>query len=102
MAYIRVVYKTKDRDFDYVPTDLLGTMITRDEITHFYRPSEKKWVSIKFDPVRGTGAEGSYQGPERRMGDNNLRLEVQKRERSIREKRESNWLESLWRHIETS
>ncbi len=36
MAYIRVVYKTKDRDFDYVPTDLLGTMITRDEITLFF------------------------------------------------------------------
>jgi hypothetical protein len=37
MPYIRVVYRSK-RYFDYVSSYLLDVLISRDEITHFYRP----------------------------------------------------------------
>ena len=55
MAYIRVAYRTKDSDFDYVPGNRLNALISRGEISHFFRPAEKRWVSIKFDAVRGDG-----------------------------------------------
>jgi hypothetical protein len=87
MAYIRVAYKTKDIDFDYVPGNRLDTLIAQDEITHFFRPAEKRWVSVKFDAVRGAGGDG-YQGPERRGNDNTIRAAGK------------DWLESLWRQIE--
>ncbi len=98
MAYIRVLYRTKERDFDYIPGNLLDSMITLDEISHFYRPSEKRWISIKFDALRGAGGQGDYQGPERR----NLGFETKERETQQRNEQDRNWLERLWRHIETS
>ncbi len=67
MAYIRVIYRIKKNHFDYVSGDLLDTLIKKDEITHFYRPSEKKWVDVKTDLIRATG--GQYQGPRRRRTD---------------------------------
>ncbi len=89
MAYIRVVYRKKG--FDYVPSGLLDVLIRLNEVTHFYRPSEKRWISIKFDPVRGTG--GFYRGPERRGG-----LQSPAGEK---EERDPQWLEKLWRQIGT-
>ena len=67
MAYIRVIYRTKKNHFDYVSGDLLDTLIKKDEITHFYRPSEKKWVDVKCDLIRAAGEP--YQGPRRRRTD---------------------------------
>jgi hypothetical protein len=87
MAYIRVAYKTKDIDFDYVPGRRLHTLIAQDEISHFFRPAEKRWVSVKFDTVRGAGGDG-YQGPERRRNDNTTRAASK------------DWLDNLWRQIE--
>ncbi len=91
MAYIRVIYKEKG--FDYIPASLLDALIGLDQITHFYRPSEKRWISIKFDAVRGPG--GWYTGPERRR--------EQITPESMRQKagagRSPDWMESLWRHI---
>jgi hypothetical protein len=87
MAYIRVAYKKRDVDFDYVPGNRLDTLIARDEISHFFRPAEKRWVSIKFDAVRGEGGDG-YQGPERRRNDLTIRAAGE------------DWLEGLWRQIE--
>jgi hypothetical protein len=92
MAYIRVAYKKKDIDFDYVPGRRLNTLIARDEISHFFRPAEKRWVSIKFDAVRGEGGDG-YQGPERRRNDNTIRAGGE-------EAPGEDWLEGLWRQIE--
>jgi hypothetical protein len=103
MAYIRVAYKTEDSDFDYVPGNRLDTLIVQDEISHFFRPSEKRWVSIKFDAVRGEGGN-AYQGPERRRND--LAVRVAEKETKISCLREEapgkDWLESLWRQIENS
>ena len=67
MPLIRVVYKGKEYDFDYVASCLLGTLITGDKITHFYRPSEERWVNIRIDPGRVGG--GGDQGPKRRSTD---------------------------------
>ena len=103
MAYIRVAYKTEDVDFDYVPGNRLETLIAQDEISHFFRPAEKRWVSIKFDAVRGEGGD-EYQGPERRRNDNPLRAAGKEAENhpSCEETSGKDWLEGLWRLIETS
>jgi len=66
MAYIRVVYRTERCGFDYVSGRRLDILILADEITHFYRPAEKRWINIRLDPVRGSG--GLYEGLERRGG----------------------------------
>ncbi len=100
MPYIRVIYRTKKYGFDYVSGDLLEALIRHDEITHFYRPSEKRWVSIKFDPVRR--AEGWYQGTERRRNGHKAKSQEQKEDKGLytAEGHYKNWLEGLWRDIE--
>lgn len=97
MPLIRVVYKAEEYDFDYVAGCHLDTLIAQDEISHFYRPSEGKWINIKLDPIRGGG--GGYQGPERRGKD--------KKPKPAKEKgflnagvNSSDWLEGLWRLVE--
>lgn len=101
MPYIRVIYGTKKEGFDYVSGGLLDALITQDEITHFFRPSEKRWISIKFDPVRGKG--GWYQGPERRRTDDRPKSQGRKEGKEINtaEATCTNWLEGLWRDIES-
>jgi len=101
MPYTRVVYKTKDIDFDYVPGNQLEVLIARDEISHFYRPAEKRWVSIKFDAVRGEGGD-AYQGPERRRNGNQIGAGRKEAEASCSSENVAggDWIESLWRQIE--
>ncbi len=100
MAYIRVVYRTKECSFDYVPGNLLNLLIAQDEVSHFYRPSEKKWVSTKFDAVREGAA--SWDGPERRTNVSTFRLAGQEEEvPSNVDAGPTIWLESLWRFIES-
>jgi hypothetical protein len=96
MAYIRVIYKKENYGFDYVSSRRLDTLIMGDEITHFYRPAEKRWISIKFDPVRGNG--GLYEGTERRQIIDRPNEEVQKIGKDER-KRSPNWLKDLWLEI---
>ena len=97
MPLIRVVYRAEEYAFDYVTSDLLDSLITQDEITHFYRPSESKWIDIKIDPVRGSG--GGYQGPERRGKDNRPKS-VGKKGSLKAGARGSDWLEGLWQLVE--
>jgi hypothetical protein len=72
--------------YDYVDNRTLDELIEQDLIRQFYRPSEKRWVDIETDPVRGKvrfysleeqrwvsisvtslkGAGKAYTGPERR------------------------------------
>jgi hypothetical protein len=97
MPLIRVLYRAAEYGFDYVTSDLLDALITQDEITHFYRPSERRWINIKLDPLRERG--GGYQGPERRGRD--------KGPESIGKGRlkagacRSDWLDGLWREVES-
>jgi hypothetical protein len=62
MAYIRVKYQSNT--FDYIPDNLLDTLITLNEITHFYRACDKKWVVLGLDAIRKK--ETDYHAPERR------------------------------------
>jgi len=98
MPLIRVVYRDNEYGFDYVTSDLLDTLITQDEITHFYRPSERRWVDVRLDPVRGSG--GGYQGPERRGKDNRLKANKEKGRFNAGGHR-SDWLDGLWREVES-
>jgi hypothetical protein len=101
MAYLRVAYKKKDIDFDYISGSRLDTLIARDEISHFFRPAEKKWVSVKFDAIRRAGGE-EYQGPERRVNGRPAWMDHPGSENSSSKKATPprDWLESLWREIE--
>jgi hypothetical protein len=92
MAYIRVIYKARRYKFDFVSSNQLDQLIARDEITHFYRPSEKRWVNVKLDPVRRRG--GWYQGSERRRA--NDRVKSKERKGSPK----GYWIEGLWQDIE--
>ena len=90
MSYIRVIYKTDK--FDYVPGDWLDFLITIEKIAHFYRASEKKWINVRFGPIRGRG--GHYQGPERR------RTVASEEQKGLIDPRRphTHWFECLWRH----
>jgi hypothetical protein len=97
MPLIRVVYRAGEYAFDYVTSDLLDSLITQDEISHFYRPSESRWIDIKIDPVRG-GRGGGYQGPERRGKDKGPKSIGKGRLKAGA--RCSDWLEGLWPLVE--
>ena len=96
MPYIRVVYKNGDSDFDYVSSHTLDPLMMGEEITHFYRPAEKRWISIKFDSVRGSG--GLYEGSERRGIIIRPYPELEKAGKEEK-KRSPNWLKGLWGEI---
>ncbi len=98
MAYIRVIYRKKASTFDYIPSRLLDLQIQRDEITHFYRPSERRWVNVHLDPTRGKS--GNYFGPERRGVSAGMKIVEQKAE--DKKQRPADWLERLWAQIEVS
>ena len=97
MPLIRVVYRANEYGFDYVTSDLLGSLITQDVITHFYRPSERRWVNIRLDPVRSS--VGEYHGPERRRKGNGPKP-IGEKGRLNAEARCSGWLDGLWRLVE--
>jgi hypothetical protein len=60
---LRVHYS--DFTYDYVDTRTLDRLLEGESLRGFYRPSERKWVNVSRDPVRGTG--GHYVGPDRRQ-----------------------------------
>jgi len=99
MGCIRVIYRKKEY-FDYVSSEVLDDLISRDEISHFYRPSEKRWISVRWDEIRGMG--GYYQGPERRKTKNEPEALKQKVGRGPSDTwfYEKKWLEGLWQQIE--
>ena len=101
MAYLRVVYNKRDIDFDYIPVNRLEALIAGDEISHFFRPAERRWVSVKFDAVC-RGVVEPYAGPERRKVDPPIRvIESAPESRFASEEApEQDWLAGLWRRIE--
>ncbi len=50
--------------YDFVDTQTLDSLLEQKQIRGFFRPSEKRWVVVSYDPIRGSG--GKYSGPERR------------------------------------
>jgi hypothetical protein len=63
MRHIEVKYQDDTHAFvdDYALEDLIRSGL----IKMFYRPSEKRWVTIETDAVR-SGRKSSYGGCERR------------------------------------
>jgi hypothetical protein len=62
MRHIEVQYR--DETHAFVDDYLLDSLIRSGKITHFYRPSEGRWIQIGVDPTRkGTSAP---PGRERR------------------------------------
>jgi hypothetical protein len=97
MPYIRVTYKNREYGFDYVPTHQIAHLIAQDEITHFFRSSEKRWVNVRCDKIRGSG--GFYRGPERRTENASHPKEEQG---SNGKRQDARWMEQLWTHLENS
>ena len=52
-------------NFDYVSPYILDRLIADKSLQGFYRPSEKRWVNVSSDAIRGIG--GDYSGSERRQ-----------------------------------
>ncbi len=98
MPLIRIVYRANKYGFDYVTGDHLDTLIAQDGISHFYRPSEGRWIDVKIDPVRGSG--GGYQGPERR-GKNDKHGSIGEKRGLNSGRPRSDWLEGLWQEVES-
>jgi hypothetical protein len=61
---IHVQYR--DKKYDYVNSQFLEGLIEERTIRQFFRPSEKKWIHIDLDPIRGRGGK-PYNGEERRQ-----------------------------------
>lgn len=63
MRHIEVKYQDDTHAFvdDYAMEDLIRLGL----IKNFYRPSERRWVTIGIDVVR-SGRKSSYSGCERR------------------------------------
>jgi hypothetical protein len=67
MQLIRVLYRNDRRGS--VDDITLDELIRSQKISRFYRPSEKRWIDIFVDPVRGSGQTHGAGGLERRDTD---------------------------------
>ncbi len=95
MPYLRVIYTRKQIPYDYVSSEVLDNLIMREEISHFYRPRERKWINVRVDLIRGKG--GQYEGPERRI----LALAKEQTAAALRTKGKGpKWIDTLCRVIE--
>ncbi len=63
MKHVSVQYHNDT--FGTIPDLALDNLISSLQIKKFYRPSEKRWVTVGYDRVRGAG--GLYSGPDRRV-----------------------------------
>ncbi len=59
--------KYRDMRYDFVNTQTLDRLLAQKSIRMFYRLSEKQWVDVDRDRIRGSG--GGYRGPNRRRSD---------------------------------
>ena len=62
MRHIEVEYP--DGRHVFIDDYLLEGLIKSRQITQFFRPSEKRWITIGIEPVRTR--KGDYHGKERR------------------------------------
>jgi hypothetical protein len=54
----------QDGENAFVDDYLLENLIKSNQIKQFFRPSEKRWITVGIDPVRS--GKGHYYGVERR------------------------------------
>jgi len=62
VRHIEVEYP--DGRHAFIDDYLLEGLIRSKQITQFFRPSEKRWITIGIEPVRTRA--GNYRGTERR------------------------------------
>lgn len=62
MRHIEVKYQNGSHAF--VDDYLLDVLTQSKQIQQFYRPSERRWITIGVDPIRGKTL--AYSGRERR------------------------------------
>jgi hypothetical protein len=62
---IRVQYQ--NNLYGIVDSPTLDWLLLGKTVRRFYRPSEKRWVDVYRDPIRGLG--GDYSGFDRRQTD---------------------------------
>jgi len=61
-----LVHVRYDNDSDgYVDALTLDRLFLGKTLKQFYRPSERRWVDVYRDPIRGLG--GNYSGHDRRQ-----------------------------------
>ena len=60
---LRVQYESDS--YDYVGARIFEVLLEHQRIKRFYRPSERRWVNVHNDAIRGFG--GTYSGPDRRQ-----------------------------------
>ena len=60
---LRVQYQ--NFNYDYVDSRTLDRLLLGRDLRGFFRPSDKKWVNVYRDPIRGLG--GDYSGRARRQ-----------------------------------
>ena len=58
--------------YDFVNTQTLDRLLRGKKVRQFYRPSEKRWIDVSSDPIRGLG--GHYSGRNRRHSNAKLSL----------------------------
>jgi tetratricopeptide (TPR) repeat protein len=92
MQLIQVLYRNARGG----PVDdiTLDELIRSRKITHFYRPSEDKWVDIFIDPVRERDHAPGAEGLRRRYVDKEL-----DNEQSAREEKSSRLLSGVFRRL---
>ena len=54
----------RDYEYDYVDAQVFDRLLTEKKVRRFFWLSEKRWVYVDGDPIRGIG--GKYSGPDRR------------------------------------
>jgi hypothetical protein len=54
----------QDSSYGNVDGPTLDRLLLGKTLRSFYRPSEKRWVNVYRDPIRGLG--GDYTGADRR------------------------------------
>jgi hypothetical protein len=60
---IRVQYLNDS--YGDIDASTLDSVLLGKTLRQFYRPSEKRWVDVYRDPIRGLG--GNFSGPDRRQ-----------------------------------
>jgi Flp pilus assembly protein TadD len=92
MQLIQVLYRNNRRG----PVDdiTLDELVRSRKITHFYRPSEERWVDIFVDPVRGRGDARDTEGLKRRYTDKEA-----DNGQSAREEKSGGFLRTVLTHL---
>lgn len=64
MMLVHVQYQ--DNHYDYVGNNILDSLLDKERVKRFYRPSEERWVNVAIDPIRVSRDDDYYAGLERR------------------------------------